>query len=1468
MTHGLMFASFLLLAVAAPVDAAVKSADGSGLTIEVGPPVWKRGGETRHPLAVDRRQIERAVAAGRPLMLPSTGAAPLVGTNVRVRDRDDGIVVVTATVSTSLGPQSAVLTLGDGVTFGYLPQRDGAALSIDTKAGRTWLVENANVAEPRGVDFLRVPPATASQREARRRQDMAKSHGSSNVDVVVLYTPTLVNVWGSDAAMKARIAHLEAITNQAYVDSDVDQTVTVVGAYMVDYINTLDNIDALESMSSPGASALPRDAHRLREIHGADLVSLLREFDRANQTSCGVGWLGGYDGSPFTPDWGFSVSADHGFGDDHCGEWTFAHELGHNMGAHHDIETSEGEHGAYPYSRGFRRTLSPTAGFATVMGYTQAPQVRLGRFSSPRIATCLDELCGDAATADNARGLNEAAHSIAAFGTRPADSLPGVSIGDVVVKEGNGGPTTARFLLKLSAPATTAVTIDVETMNGTALMADFVAASGPVTILAGQSSAIFDVTVRGDTLVERDEFFAVNLVKATGARIDDAQGIVTIENDEPIPSFSLADAEVTEGAAGTSDLTFTATLSAPSSSAVTFDVDISEFSVDGARVGEDYDAVWWDDLVIPAGTTSLQFTVKVIGDTLPEPDERLRLVASGLTGAQITRDWAVGWIRNDDGTQAGPIPQANLWGPLAIVEGNTGTRTLEATVNLSTPTTHEVRFDVAASGSATAGVDYTLPSPTVVVPPGASEGTIFVSILGDTLDESDETLTLTLSNPVGATLGNTQAAVTIHDDDGTLPPLVTRTDRIVSTMNSEAFVKPLANDAFQPARMRAMTLEVLGLSAGGTATVGDNGFPGALPEYVYYTPAVDFLGEESIAYRLCESEPPQRCADGRIDVVVRPSSDIRVESEGHSGFSDLFAYRVLERAESRYAGEFAATPLVAPRVSTHELGVDPTPESPWDGARDGTATRVGVLPLATGVPVDWRVLVDATPDWDDQVDVYVGLDTDLGQDADPGEITCASSRHWDIESRCELSAVQPGSGVVRYWIVVHNRGASPTPVRLDAYEVPLIDTDGSLVVTGPGTPDAGAHYMPYRGAWSDPTLLPADRRAGYVAVKMGPALSPAWIPMRITRTGGESAIALRAGEPTTLALAAGTAHERMFVDVPVGATRMTVTTASEGAIDLYLAHATPAGAEAGIAAAPARELADASATGAGGGETIIRSGTAELPPGRWYVTPVNTGSEAAVVDVAVDIDAVAAPVRPGSYFNAARAGHGLFLYPAGGDWAGLWYTYLQDGTPTWYYLQGTAPGADGIWTGGLYRAMWDGDSHSQVAIGRATVTPGGADAFTFTYSLDGETGSEPLAALGRGCPMLGDQPVDASAHWFNPATAGTGHSVQLWSHYEFYAAFVYDADGRPRFLTAETTPFAGADASLTLEQLFGFCPLCDYPGAPARTPVGTLRRVFTGGTLSALDVAATFADGVPGAWEQQDPVQPLGGPDSTQGCAP
>jgi hypothetical protein len=110
--------------------------------------------------------------------------------------------------------------------------------------------------------------------------------------------------------------------------------------------------------------------------------------------------------------------------------------------------------------------------------------------------------------------------------------------------------------------------------------------------------------------------------------------------------------------------------------------------------------------------------------------------------------------------------------------------------------------------------------------------------------------------------------------------------------------------------------------------------------------------------------------------------------------------------------------------------------------------------------------------------------------------------------------------------------------------------------------------------------------------------------------------------------------------------------------------------------------------------------------------------------------------------------------------------------------------------------------------------------------------------------------------------------VQLWSDYEFYAAFVYDAAGVPRFLTAESGMFAGADATLPIDQLSGFCPLCTRTGAPARQTVGTLRRVFSNGTLARIDVSATFAAEVTGIWNQQDPLQALGGAGTTQGCAP
>ena len=92
------------------------------------------------------------------------------------------------------------------------------------------------------------------------------------------------------------------------------------------------------------------------------------------------------------------------------------------------------------------------------------------------------------------------------------------------------------------------------------------------------------------------------------------------------------------------------------------------------------------------------------------------------------------------------------------------------TVSLSAASRREITVDFAtANGTATAGSDYQATSGTLTFAPGTTTQTLTVLILGDTLDEPNETFTVTLSNPTNATLATAQATGTIVDDD--VPPL-------------------------------------------------------------------------------------------------------------------------------------------------------------------------------------------------------------------------------------------------------------------------------------------------------------------------------------------------------------------------------------------------------------------------------------------------------------------------------------------------------------------------------------------------------------------------------------------------------------------------------------------------------------------------------------------------------------------------
>jgi hypothetical protein len=114
------------------------------------------------------------------------------------------------------------------------------------------------------------------------------------------------------------------------------------------------------------------------------------------------------------------------------------------------------------------------------------------------------------------------------------DDGPLLRINDAAITEGNSGQKVLNFTVSLAPVANSPVTFDIATLDATAAAGtDYVAkALVGETIAAGVGSKTFAVTLNGDTTVEANEVFKVNLSNAVGATIYDSQGAGTLTNDD------------------------------------------------------------------------------------------------------------------------------------------------------------------------------------------------------------------------------------------------------------------------------------------------------------------------------------------------------------------------------------------------------------------------------------------------------------------------------------------------------------------------------------------------------------------------------------------------------------------------------------------------------------------------------------------------------------------------------------------------------------------------------------------------------------------------------------------------------------------------------------------------------------------------------------------------------------------------
>ncbi|MBC1189783.1 calcium-binding protein, partial [Microcystis aeruginosa BLCCF108] len=219
--------------------------------------------------------------------------------------------------------------------------------------------------------------------------------------------------------------------------------------------------------------------------------------------------------------------------------------------------------------------------------------------------------------------------------------------------------------------------------------------------------------------------------------------IVTIAPEEDFPSITLAvsPSSVTED--GTANLVYTFTRSGSTTNPLTVN-----YSIGGtATNGTDYASIP-TGVIFAANSATVTVIVDPTADTIVESNETVILILASGTGYTVgTPNAATGTITDDDTSVTSQLSINDI----TVVEGKDNNAIL--TVTVDNPNPQPITFNyTTAPINATANVDYTSKTGTITIAPNTATATISIPILNDNLNEPDEAFTVTLSNPVNATI--------------------------------------------------------------------------------------------------------------------------------------------------------------------------------------------------------------------------------------------------------------------------------------------------------------------------------------------------------------------------------------------------------------------------------------------------------------------------------------------------------------------------------------------------------------------------------------------------------------------------------------------------------------------------------------------------------------------------------------------
>ena len=319
------------------------------------------------------------------------------------------------------------------------------------------------------------------------------------------------------------------------------------------------------------------------------------------------------------------------------------------------------------------------------------------------------------------------------------------------------------YTLTRTGSTASALTVNVA-MSGTASNGtDYTTIPTTVNFAAGSATAVVPLNVIDDTLFEGTETAILTIGTGTGYTVGTTPSATVniADNDLPVITVAATDASAGETLAGatTNPGSYTLTRTGSTASALTVNVALSGTATNGT----DYTTIP-TTVTFAAGSATAVVPLNVIDDTLVEGTETAILTIGTGTGYSVgsTPSATVNIADNDLPVITVAATDASAAETLAGATTNPGSYTLTRTGSTASALT----VNVALSGTATNGTDYTTIPTTVNFAAGSATAVVPLNVIDDTLFEGTETAILTIGTGTSYTVGSTPSAtVNIADNE-------------------------------------------------------------------------------------------------------------------------------------------------------------------------------------------------------------------------------------------------------------------------------------------------------------------------------------------------------------------------------------------------------------------------------------------------------------------------------------------------------------------------------------------------------------------------------------------------------------------------------------------------------------------------------------------------------------------------------